>query len=332
MRFIKQLSQETISLLKRIHRQSRHFEVRRRAQCILLSFEGFTIVDLMKIFKISRKTIYNWFSAWENISFAGLYNRSGRGRKPIFTPEQQMQIKEWIKENPKNLNWVINKIKETWNIMTSKDTIKRILKSLSMTWHRVRKIVFGEPDPNEYKAKKQQLEELEKQAVEGEIDLRYFDEAGFSLMSYIPYAWQDKDDPIEIKSRRSKQINVLGFMNLSNELESYIFTGSITSEVVIACIDEFCKTCTKKTTIVMDKASIHTSGDIQNKLQEWEAKDVYLFWLPPYSPQLNLIEILWRFMKYEWIELDAYESWDKLVDYVEKVLKNFGEEYVINFA
>ena len=36
----------------------------------------------------------------------------------------------------------------------------------------------------------------------------------------------------------------------------------------------------------------------------------------PYSPQLNLIEILWRFMKYEWIELNAYESWDSLVSYV----------------
>ena len=51
-----------------------------------------------------------------------------------------------------------------------------------------------------------------------------------------------------------------------------------------------------------------------------------------YSPQLNLIEILWRFMKYEWIELNAYESWDSLVSYVEKILRDFGSNYVINFA
>ena len=51
-----------------------------------------------------------------------------------------------------------------------------------------------------------------------------------------------------------------------------------------------------------------------------------------YSPQLNLIEILWRFMKYEWIELNAYESWDSLVSYVEKVLRDFDSNYVINFA
>ena|SRR5215813_962895 len=43
-----------------------------------------------------------------------------------------------------------------------------------------------------------------------------------------------------------------------------------------------------------------------------------------YSPELNCIEILWRFIKYEWIELAAYKSWAHLVDYVENVLQNFG--------
>lgn len=37
-------------------------------------------------------------------------------------------------------------------------------------------------------------------------------------------------------------------------------------------------------------------------------------------------------MKYEWIEIDAYSSWQTLVNYVEKVIRYFGKEYVINFA
>ena len=82
----------------------------------------------------------------------------------------------------------------------------------------------------------------------------------------------------------------------------------------------------------MDQASIHTSNSIENKLLEWEIKGIHIIWLPTDSPQLNLIEILWRFMKYEWIELNAYESLDKLAAYIEKVLKRFGKEYIINFA
>jgi len=54
--------------------------------------------------------------------------------------------------------------------------------------------------------------------------------------------------------------------------------------------------------------------------------------LPTYSPELNLIEILWRFIKYEWLEIDAYSSWQSLVSSVEKIIKEFGNNYVINFA
>ena len=68
----------------------------------------------------------------------------------------------------------------------------------------------------------------------------------------------------------------------------------------------------------MDQASIHTSKNIENKRLEWEAKGINTLWLSTDSSQLNIIEILWRFMKYEWIKLNAYESLDKLAAYIEK--------------
>ena len=46
---------------------------------------------------------------------------------------------------------------------------------------------------------------------------------------------------------------------------------------------------------------------------------ITIFELPDYSPQLNLIEILWRFIKDEWIEIDAYKSWKTFVASVEKI-------------
>jgi transposase len=54
--------------------------------------------------------------------------------------------------------------------------------------------------------------------------------------------------------------------------------------------------------------------------------------LPPYSPELNLIEILWRFIKYKWLPFSAYLTFETLVEEVEKVLKNVGSEWFINFS
>ena len=167
---------------------------------------------------------------------------------------------------------------------------------------------------------------------QGKIDLYYLDETGFCLIPCVPYGWQEIGEYLTIPSRRSQRMNVLGIMNRNNHLETYISSQSINSDVVIACIDAFFPTVDKPTVIVTGQASIHTSDAIVDKQEEWKQRNITIFELPSYSPKLNLIEILWRFIKYEWIEISAYKSWGTFVTSVEKILKKFGENYVINFV
>lgn len=201
-----------------------------------------------------------------------------------------------------------------------------------MSWHRFRRVVGGQPNVQEYDQKQAELETLQQLEEQGKLDLYYLDAAGFCLIPCVPYGWQPIGQTIGIESKRSQRLNVLGLMTRTNQLHSYVSTQSITSEVVIACIDAFLPNVNKRTVIVVDQASIHTRDALDNKLAQWEQRNIEIFQLPSYSPQLNLIEILWRFIKYEWIEISAYQSWQSLVKYVEKVLKEFGEKYVINFV
>lgn len=332
MRFIQDLGQETLSLLKRIQRYSEYNRVRQRAHCIILSFQGYSTTQLQTIFQVDRITIYNWFNAWKSHRFCGLYDKKGGGRPPKLNSEHKEKIREWIKRFPKNLNKVCALIKEEFGIEVSKQTLKRVLKSLNFSWHRIRQKVKGKPDPDEYKQKKKKLEVFKKQEDEGLIDLFYYDESGFCLIVPMPYAWQEQDHPIEVESGRSRRLNILGFMSRKNELQAYSIEGYVNSDIVIDCFDSFCNTVTRKTVIVMDNASIHSSEAFKNKEVEWSKQDVELFFLPKYSPELNLIEILWRFMKYEWIDFEAYTSWKKFVTYIETVLSDFGCEYKISFS
>jgi len=214
----------------------------------------------------------------------------------------------------------------------SRKTIQRILKMLRMSWHRMRRGVGGEQNPQEYQEKKQQLEELKQLEDEGKIDLYYLDETGFCLVSSVPYGWQDIGEYLAINSRRSRRLNVLGILKRNNHFHAYVSEQSINTDVVIACIDTFFPTVDKPTVIVVDRSSIHTSDGIQDKVEEWKERGLTIFELPSYSPELNLIEILWRFIKYEWLDIEAYRSWDILVSSVEKILKEFGSNYVINFV
>jgi transposase len=97
--------------------------------------------------------------------------------------------------------------------------------------------------------------------------------------------------------------------------------GAVDSDVVIHFFNAFCRTLQGPTVVVVDNASIHTSEAFQEALPQWEKQGLWIFYLPEYSPELNLIEILWRFMKYEWIEFWAYTSWNHLVTYVVGRLK-----------
>lgn len=332
MQFIRELNPETLRLLQRLYRQSRYHQVRQRAHCLILSTQSLTIAQLMSIFGVTRKTLYNWFNAWEERGVVGLYDRPGRGRKPTLTSVHKEQIREWAKQYPKQLKQILQKVQDEWGIIVSKDTIKRVLKAMRMSWHRLRRVAGGKPQQQEYAEKYKQLEELKQLDAQGEIELYYLDETGFCLIPYVPYGWQPVGETLGIPSRRSQRLNVLGLLNRDRHLEAYVSEQSITSDVVITCIERFCRQNSKRTVIVLDQSSIHTSDAIYDKLEEWRQQNIELFWLPSYSPQLNLIEIVWRFMKYEWIELSTYSSWQSLVDYVEKVLREFGDNYVINFA
>lgn len=331
-RFIQGLSHETIKLLQQVYKKSKHHQVRRRAQCILLSDQGYTTKELAHIFQVDRVTIYNWFNAWDSRRFAGLYDKKGRGRNPDFNENQKEQIRQWVKLYPKNLNKVLALIEKEFDLSTSKSTIKRILKSYQLSWRRIRKKVKGEPDPEVYQEKKKALDILIEEDKQGIIDLRYYDESGFCLVPYIPYAWQEQGETLAIPSEPSKRINVLGFMNKRNDLDAYTIEGSVDSAVVVHFFNDFCHSIQEPTVVLVDNASIHTSEVFQEAIPTWEKQGLSIFYLPEYSPELNLIEILWRFMKYEWIEFWAYSNFTSLVQYVEGVIKGFGVQYKINFA
>ena len=148
----------------------------------------------------------------------------------------------------------------------------------------------------------------------------------------MPYAWQEDGNPIAVESIRSRRLNVLGFMNRQNELQAHSLEGMGNSNIEIDCIDQFCQTVTKWTVIVRDNADILNRKDFESQQESWKKQNVELFFLPQYSPELNLIEILWRFVKYEWIDVEAYASWKIFVDPIEKVFAGFGEKYIINFG
>jgi hypothetical protein len=114
-----------------------------------------------------------------------------------------------------------------------------------------------------------------------------FDGADFSLIPCVPYDWQLRGETLEIPSVHSQRLNVLGFLNLNGSFESYVFEGSIDSEVLIKCFDDYCQRMKKPALIVLDNAPVHKSAAFESRIESWEEQGLYLLFLPPYCPELN---------------------------------------------
>jgi len=77
---------------------------------------------------------------------------------------------------------------------------------------------------------------------------------------------------------------------------------------------------------------MHTCDNFRKNIDKWEKQGFFIQNIPAYSPELNKIEILWRKIKYEWLDFSAYESFKALKNALYDILANVGQDYHINFT
>lgn len=305
-----------------------------RAHAILLSERRYSIDQIADIYQVDRDRVSQWLDWWEEYQFDGLDDDPRGGRPPKLNPDEKKQAAEIVRQEPRSLKQGLKSIADEIGKVISGDTLKNILKSENYVWKRMRRSLKSLRDEEEFRAAQAELAQLraDSQAANRDFDLWYFDEAGFSLQPSVPYAWQRVGERLELGSAHGSRQNVLGFFNLHHQFHSFAFEGSIDSHVVIHCFDLFNQRREKPALVLIDNAPIHTSDEFEEELERWEAEDLYLKFLPPYCPELNLIELLWRKIKYDWLPLDAYQSFQTMTEALFQVIRGIGSKYRITFA
>lgn len=180
--------------------------------------------------------------------------------------------------------------------------------------------------------KVENLDLLEKLSENGHISLFYGDETGISERGYCPYGWQFKGENVRIPSSHGKRINCFGLISRSNEFHFETTEQRINSDFLITFFDKFSQKIVRKTVVVLDNASIHKSKFFISKSKEWEKKGLFFMYLPPYSPQLNIIERLWLEIKQRWIKPKDYGSFQTLKKAFQNVLTQIGNQFKIKYS
>ncbi len=166
----------------------------------------------------------------------------------------------------------------------------------------------------------------------GLIDLYYADECRVSLDPVVPYAWQFKDEDVWMPASHSVGLNCLALLRRDNALLFETSTQTFTGDFIAERFERLSMSISKETVVVLDNARIHTAKAVQERRPIWEQRGLTLFYLPPYSPHLNLAEVLWHKLKYEWLRPHDYLSFEKLRYAVQLALAAVGSLLSINFS
>ncbi len=330
MKFVAPLDSQTRKRLQELSRNSPNTRVRQRAHAVLLSEKHYKIDTIADIFDADRDTISRWLKNWQDRGLEGLSDNPRSGRPSVLSKKEQDEALKMVLEEPRQIKYGLAKIHAHFKTTLSLDWLRGLLRQHGYRYKRMRTSLRNKRDEAAFRAAHAELELLKAQEDQGLIDLYYCDESGFALRPVVPYAWQPTGERIEIDGGRS--INVLGFLRRDASFTPYIVESSINSEVVIACIDHFAKTLTRKTILIIDNAPTHRSKAVAACLPKWKEQGLEFYFLPSYSPELNLIELLWQRIKYTWMPISAYESFAMLKQALEEILIGVGTKYRITFS
>ena len=86
----------------------------------------------------------------------------------------------------------------------------------------------------------------------------------------------------------------------------------------------------KPLTVILDNPSIHKAKSLEPIVKYLKTQGVTLYFLPPYSPELNRTERFWHAMKFTWMA-PKYRDSKMLEADADEILDNFGTKYKFAF-
>lgn len=189
-----------------------------------------------------------------------------------------------------------------------------------------------EPLKEIYELKVAGLAVLEALSESGGIELLYGDAAHLNRQPEVPYGWQFRDEKVFMPSEQATGINLFGLLNRNNRLIFEMTSERITGEFVVRQIEKLVAVINKPTVVILDNAPSNRNRKMRERIPYWETRGLSIFYLPVYSPHLNIAEILWRKLKYEWLSAADYLDWENLKYQVRLGLANVGSLLKINFS
>jgi len=305
------LTPRQIDALKVLHKAQRDRRFAYRINAIILLGSGWTTLQVAEALLVDEKTIRLWLEKYQHGGTDELLTLNYEGTEAKLTETQQQELSKHLDEHTYLASKDIRHyVKKKYKIEYSATGMKDLLHRLGFVYKKP-KHVPGKLDPAKQKEFVKEYEKLLK--TKGKNDPVYFGDASHPQFNSMPaYGWIRRGKEKYLKSNGGrKRVNIHGAVNIKTKDIVTDFPKSVNKEST----DRLCRRIekrhpkAKKIHLFIDNASYYTAKWLKEQLKLRKSK-IVLHFLPTHSPNLNIIERLWKFLKKKILYNTYYEKYE----------------------
>jgi transposase len=307
-----------------------------RKRAVTLRYQkGYSVSQISEIFGIHYNSVSRWFVNYRKGGIRALQKRKAPGAELKIDPEQMNWLYEALSIDATHYGFPTP-------LWTCDSVRKLITKELNIkidrvtTWRYL--IRMGLSDQKPETRYSQQDEELVRQWITKEWPniqkwakkkraILYFeDESGVSLIPAVGKTWAPKGKTPVIRITGSRGgVLAMSAISPAGRMCFCIEKRKINADVLIEFLSKIKETHKRRTIgIIMDQAPCHKAKKVREFAEK--SKRMKIFYIPPYSPELNPDEKVWRHLKH--VSLKNHQAKDKrsLTRLVRKALKSIQND------
>jgi transposase len=317
------ISPEKTNELRRAHRLAKDKTHADRIKSVYLLSQGMSAAEIAKVLMIDEDTVRNNKKRYESLGVAGLINDNYKGSAPYLRVSELLELEQYLRDNTHlTVESIVEHVKREYEIDYSVSGMRQLLHRIDFVYKKA-KSVPSKANAEAQEAYLKMLDEIldNKDAKDPHY---YLDGAHPQHNTQLAYGWikKGKDKFINANSGRHR-ININGALN-SETLEVVMRTderinGQSTIELFKALEEKHPDA--ENIFVTLDNARYYKNTLVTEYLKTSKIK---LLFLPAYSPNLNLIERLWKFMRKEILYNKYYEKFSEFKTAIMGFFENIG--------
>jgi transposase len=347
-KFLNPLQQAS---LQNALRESEDAHQRQRILMLLLRNDGKTYEEIVNFIGCSYRSVAHWCVCGNPDDLESFKDQRSKGNYRKATNAYIEQLLVVVEQSPSELGYEFGRwstarlalhLEQETQIKLSSVQVGRILRQKKYGYLWAKYSLEEKQDPEKRRTFKAQLE-AELAATESsweQLQVWFWDESGFSLRVIRRKQWGKRGKRKKLPGKRSRgRVNVMGGLRYHDRRQQCYFieqgNGDSFYENMLK-LNQFVKQewigkgnleiefeqSEIRVVIVLDNASYHKKQEVIARLSE-ECPNLELWFLPPYSPDYNLIELVWHSCK-EFIAHRLFQSVEELRELLDRLL-NQGE-------